>query len=49
MVRENITQRDTDFHDTSQGIVLSKNWLGSGVSGVEQFNNAVKGKKNRFR
>jgi len=48
MVRENITQRDTDFHDTREGIVLSRNWLQSKCSDVKQFNNmlnVIKGKQ----
>ena len=42
MVRENLTQRDTDYHDTSESIVLARGWLQSGVSGVKQFNTVVK-------
>jgi len=42
MVRENITQRDTDFHDTREGIVLSRNWLQSESTDVKQFNNGWK-------
>jgi len=43
MVRENLTQRDTDYHDTSEGIVLSRNWLQSKSSTVKQFNNRAIG------
>jgi len=45
MVRENITQRDTDFHDKQQSIVLAREWLRSGVNSVKQFHNIMKGKK----
>jgi ParB-like chromosome segregation protein Spo0J len=45
MVRENITQRDTDFHDKREGIVLARAWLQSGASAVKQFHNIAKGKK----
>lgn len=38
MVRENITQRDTDYHDTREGIVLARNWLQSKCVDVKQFN-----------
>lgn len=37
MVRENITQRDTDFHDTRGGIVLARDWLQSGETTVKSF------------
>lgn len=52
MVRENITQRDTDFHDTAESVVLARAWKQSGCTRVNQFNtwfkdgrksNAVKG------
>jgi len=48
MVRENITHRDTDFHDTREGIVLSRNWLQSKCQSVKLFNtlNVEKGKKD---
>jgi len=42
MVRENITQRDTDFHDTREGIVLARNWLQSGETDVKRFNTCLK-------
>ena len=50
MVRENITQRDTDFHDTREGIVLARNWLKSKVTTVELFNNRAigSGDKGQF-
>lgn len=38
MVRENMTQRDTDYHDTSESVVLARNWLQSGETDVKQFN-----------
>lgn len=38
LVRENVTQRDTDYHDTSEGIVLARNWLRSNETDVKQFN-----------
>lgn len=54
MVRENITQRDTDFHDTEASIILARTWLESGASSVKELNtwfkdgrksNAIKGKE----
>jgi len=42
MVRENITQRDTDFHDTAESIVLARNWLQSKATTVNQFNSSHK-------
>lgn len=47
MVRENMTQRDTDFHDTLQSVVLARGWLQSGVQRVKQFDtlNIKKGLK----
>jgi len=42
MVRENITQRDTDFHDTKQSIMLARGWLQSKVPTVKQFHNRLK-------
>jgi hypothetical protein len=45
LVRENITQRDSDFSDTEGSIVLARNWLQSGANDVKQFYNTVKGKK----
>ena len=33
----NVTQRDTDYHDTSEGIVLARKWLQSNVETVKQF------------
>ena len=41
MVRENITQRDTDYHDTREGIVLARQWKQSKVSNVKQFNKTL--------
>jgi len=38
LVRENVTQRDTDYHDTSEGIVLARKWLRSNETDVKQFN-----------
>lgn len=38
MVRENMTQRDTDYQDTSESIVLARGWLQSGVNSVKLFN-----------
>jgi len=46
MVRENITQRDTDFHDTCEGIVLAREWLRSKADGVKQFNTAIQQRNN---
>jgi hypothetical protein len=50
MVRENITQRDTDFHDTAESIDLARHWLQSGCQRVNQFNTLhkeiQKGKKD---
>lgn len=50
LVRENITQRDTDFHDTKAGIVLARQWLQSKCQHVKQFNKQYsqvqKGKKD---
>lgn len=45
MVRENITQRDTDYHDTGESIVLARQWLQSGSNDVKLFHNIVEGKK----
>jgi ParB-like chromosome segregation protein Spo0J len=45
MVRENITQRNSDFQDTEASIVLARNWLQSKANGVNQFHNIMKGKK----
>lgn len=42
MVRENITQRYTDFHDTRESIVLARGWLQSGATGVKQFHSHLK-------
>jgi len=42
MVRENITQRDTDFHDTGESIILARSWLESKASNVKQFDNTMK-------
>jgi hypothetical protein len=47
MVRENLTQRNTDFHDTSESIVLARAWLQSGVSNVKQFNRTQLSKRGR--
>jgi len=41
MVRENITQRDTDVHDTAESIYLARSWLQSGCNRVNQFNTVV--------
>lgn len=41
MVRENITQRDTDYHDTGESITLSKMWLQSGSKTVKLFNSLL--------
>jgi hypothetical protein len=41
MVRENLTQRDTDFKDTEESIVLARAWLQSGESNVKRFNKTV--------
>jgi hypothetical protein len=41
MVRENITQRDTDFRDTNESIVLARSWLQSGESNVNSFNKTL--------
>ena len=46
MVRENITQRDTDFHDTLESVVLARNWLGSKSLTVNQFNSELKKHKS---
>jgi len=37
MVRENITQRDTDFHDKKEAIVLAYKWLQTKSKTVKQF------------
>jgi len=37
MVRENITQRDTDFHDTEASIILARTWLQSGANTIKQL------------
>ena len=42
MVRENITQRDTDFHDTKESIVLARSWLQSKCTDVKSFNIGMK-------
>jgi len=42
MVRENLTQRDTDFHDTEDSIVLARAWQESKASTVNQFNSATR-------
>jgi len=42
MVRENITQRDTDFHDTAESIDLARHWLQSNAQTVNQFNSLSK-------
>ena len=44
MVRENLTQRDSDFQDTESSVVLARAWLGSKTSSVKQFNSRFKGK-----
>ena len=46
MVRENLTQRDTDYHDTSESIVLARGWLQSGTNTVKQFNSEFKSGKH---
>lgn len=47
MVRENITQRDTDYHDKEAGIVLVREWLRTGVNRVNQFDTARKQNRDR--
>jgi len=42
MVRENLTQRDTDFHDTFESIILARYWLQSKAPTVKQFHNRLK-------
>ena len=42
MVRENITQRDTDFQDTRESVVLARGWLQSKAGSVKQFNSAYR-------
>ena len=42
MCRENLTQRDTEYHDTSDSILLAKRWLQSKVKTVNQFNSLNK-------
>jgi len=37
MVRENITQRDTDYHDTREGIVIARDWLQSKAQDINHF------------
>jgi hypothetical protein len=37
MVRENVTQRDADFQDKKEAIVLTYNWLQTKSNGVKQF------------
>jgi hypothetical protein len=46
LVRENVTQRDTDYHDTREGIALARQWLQSKCDGVEQFNTVLEQKRN---
>ena len=42
MVRENITQRDSDFRDTNESILLARSWLQSKALTVNQFNSELK-------
>ena len=42
LVRENITQRDSDFQDKESSIILSRNWLQSKALTVKQFNSETK-------
>lgn len=42
MVRENITQRESDFHDTTEGMVLARSWLQSKCQRVNQFDTLQK-------
>jgi len=45
MVRENVTQRDSDFHDTGESIVLARCWLHSKCNGVKLFNTVIQQKR----
>jgi len=51
MVRENLSHRDTDFHDTRDSVKLAYLWLTSGEQSVKRFDtlsknkNWLKGKK----
>ena len=47
LVRENATQRDTDYHDTIAGIVLAREWLRSNSSNVKQFDETRISKRGR--
>lgn len=47
MVRENLTQRDTDYHDTAESIKLARSWLQSKAGDVKQFNNMLNVRKGK--
>ena len=42
MIKENLTQRDTDFCDTEESVVLARTWLQSGAITVKQFYSEMK-------
>ncbi len=42
MVRENINQRDVDYQDKKESVVLAHNWLGSKVKTVKRFDSLKK-------
>jgi len=49
MVRENMTQRNTDFQDKKESVVLAREWLRSGSRNVKQFNiRAKRDNKGKF-
>ena len=48
LVRENVTQRDIDYHDTREGIALAREWLQSKCQSVKQFN-TLNVEKGTFR
>ena len=41
MIRENITQKHTDFQDTEDSILLTRKWLECGVSTINQFDKTL--------
>ena len=52
MIRENLVQRDTDFRDTEESIVLARNWLGSGCQRAELFgtlHKEIQKRKKKFQ
>jgi len=51
MVRENITQRDVDFQDKKEAVVLAYNWLHGKFSGVKRFDTVMqqRNKNGKFR